>query len=186
MRVISGSCKGRVLKSVPGNQTRPTTDKVKESIFNMIGPYFHGGVALDLFAGSGGVGIEALSRGMDKAIFVDRHPKAIQTIKQNVSLCKLEDKSEIYRNDAFRALKALIKRQLTFDCVFLDPPYKQQELEKILHILDNEQLVNENGFVVCEHEANVQLPNEVGQFQVIKKETYGIIGITIFQRSAQQ
>ncbi|MDG0961887.1 RsmD family RNA methyltransferase, partial [Bacillus paranthracis] len=78
MRVVSGKCKGHPLKAVPGNTTRPTTDKVKESIFNMIGPYFDGGVALDLFGGSGGLGIEAISRGIDKAIFVDRDNKAIK------------------------------------------------------------------------------------------------------------
>ena len=72
MRVISGTCKGRQLKAVPGSRTRPTTDKVKETIFNMIGPYFNGGLGLDLFAGSGGLGIEAISRGLDKVIFVDQ------------------------------------------------------------------------------------------------------------------
>ena len=80
MRVVSGKCKGHPLKAVPGSSTRPTTDKVKESIFNIIGPYFEGGQALDLFAGSGGLGIEALSRGMDKAIFVDREYKAVATV----------------------------------------------------------------------------------------------------------
>ncbi len=77
MRVVSGSCKGKALQAVPGNSTRPTTDKVKEAMFNMIGPYFEGGIGLDLFAGSGGLGIEALSRGLDKMIFVDRDGKAI-------------------------------------------------------------------------------------------------------------
>ena len=81
MRVVSGTAKEEHLKAVPGNATRPTTDKVKEAMFNMIGPYFDGGIGLDLFAGSGGLGIEALSRGMDKVIFVDRDDKAIQTIQ---------------------------------------------------------------------------------------------------------
>ena len=89
MRVVSGICKGRALKAVPGNTTRPTTDKVKEALFNMIGPYFEGGIGLDLFAGSGGLGIEALSRGLDKVIFIDRDGKAIQTIHENIKTCKL-------------------------------------------------------------------------------------------------
>ena len=90
MRVVSGVCKGRPLKAVPGNTTRPTTDKVKEALFNMIGPYFEGGIGLDLFAGSGGLGLEALSRGLDKVVFVDRDTKAIQTIHENIQACKME------------------------------------------------------------------------------------------------
>ena len=109
MRVVSGNCKGKALKAVPGNSTRPTTDKVKEAMFNMIGPYFDGGIGLDLFAGSGGLGIEALSRGLDKMIFVDRDGKAIHTIRDNIHSCGFDDRVEIYRNDAERAIKALIK-----------------------------------------------------------------------------
>ena len=109
MRVISGTRKGRTLKAVPGQSTRPTTDKVKESIFNMIGPYFDGGWALDLFAGSGGLGIEALSRGFDHCIFVDRDIKAIQTIKGNLNQLSLMDQSEVFRNEAKRALAAVVK-----------------------------------------------------------------------------
>ncbi len=109
MRVVSGICKGKALKAVPGNTTRPTTDKVKEAMFNMIGPYFDGGIGLDLFAGSGGLGIEALSRGLDKMIFVDRDGKAIHTIRENIHSCGFDDQVEIYRNDAERAIKALIK-----------------------------------------------------------------------------
>ncbi len=127
MRVVSGKCKGHPLKAVPGNTTRPTTDKVKESIFNMIGPYFDGGVALDLFGGSGGLGIEAISRGIDKAIFVDRDNKAIKVIHQNLESCRIQEQAEVYRNDAERAIKALIKREISFDLILIDPPYKDQK-----------------------------------------------------------
>ena len=127
MRVVSGKCKGHPLKAVPGNTTRPTTDKVKESIFNMIG-YFDGGIALDLFGGSGGLGIEALSRGIDKAIFVDRDSKAIKVIHQNLESCRVQEQAEVYRNDAERAVKALIKREMSFDLILIDPPYKEQKL----------------------------------------------------------
>ena len=128
MRVVSGKCKGHPLKAVPGNTTRPTTDKVKESIFNMIYPYFDGGIALDLFGGSGGLGIEALSRGIDKAIFVDRDSKAIKVIHQNLESCRVQEQAEVYRNDAERAVKALIKREMSFDLILIDPPYKEQKL----------------------------------------------------------
>ena len=122
MRVVAGSLKGRSIKAVKGTNTRPTTDKVKESIFNIIGPYFDGGMALDLFGGSGNLGIESLSRGIDKVIFVDKEGIAINTIKENVKELRLEDRVEIYRNDAFRALKALVKREIQFDLILLDPP----------------------------------------------------------------
>src|SRR6476620_7456044 len=102
MRIISGNKKGLPLKAVPGKGTRPTTDKVKESIFNMIGPYFDGGNGLDLYAGSGGLGIEGLSRGLDSVIFVDQDKKAIQTIHDNLTFTKLDGMAEVYRTEADR------------------------------------------------------------------------------------
>jgi 16S rRNA (guanine966-N2)-methyltransferase len=182
MRVVSGICKGRPLKAVPGNTTRPTTDKVKEALFNMIGPYFQGGIGLDLFAGSGGLGLEALSRGLDKVIFIDRDIKAIQTIHENIKACKFEEKAEVYRNDADRALKALIKRELQFDYIFLDPPYKLQQLVSLMEKMDEQKLINKGGVIVCEHSHTVQLPGKVGEFIQIKHEEYGIIAVTIYSR----
>ncbi len=181
MRVISGTRKGKILKAVPGSSTRPTTDKVKEAIFNIIGPYFDGGVGLDLFAGSGGLGIEALSRGAERVIFVDRDGKAIQTIHENVKTCELEDFVEIFRNDAERALKAVIKRELAFQFIFLDPPYKKQQLLKLLEWIEREQLLVPNGTIICEHGSDIQLPETVGKLGVRKHEKYGIIAITIYE-----
>ena len=180
MRVVSGICKGRPLKAVPGNTTRPTTDKVKEALFNMIGPYFEGGLGLDLFAGSGGLGLEALSRGVEKVIFVDRDAKAIQTIHENIQACKMEDKAEVYRNDAERALKAIKKRELTVDLLLLDPPYKAQKLKALIETVSEENLLAKTGIIVAEHSHDVQLDNEIGLFEKIKSETYGIIGVSIY------
>jgi 16S rRNA (guanine966-N2)-methyltransferase len=180
MRVVSGNIKGHRLKAVPGNSTRPTTDKVKEAMFNMIGPYFNGGLALDLFAGSGGLGIEGLSRGLEKVIFVDLDRKAIQTINDNIQACGLEDKSEVYRNEASRALKAIKKRDLRFDYIYLDPPYKKQQLVKLLEMIDQNLLLEENGLIVCEHGVETQLPTNIGKLQQIRYEEYGIIGIAIY------
>jgi 16S rRNA (guanine966-N2)-methyltransferase len=180
MRVVSGTCKGRILKAVPGSSTRPTTDKVKESIFNIIGPYFDGGLGLDLFAGSGALGIEALSRGLSKVIFVDKDGKAIHTIHDNIKSCGLEGQAEVYRNDAERALRAIMKRGLVFDFIFLDPPYKKQQLQKILEIIDKENLLSKNGAIICEHSADVHLPEKAGNLIRKKHEQYGIIGVSIF------
>ena len=171
------------MKAVPGNTTRPTTDKVKEALFNMIGPYFDGGIGLDLFAGSGGLGLEALSRGLDKVIFIDRESKAIQVIQENIKTCKFEEQAEVYRNDADRALKALIKRDLCFDYIFLDPPYKKQQLVSLLEKMDKHDIVKKDGIVVCEHSFDVELPESMGRFSQIKHEKYGIIAISIYIRS---
>lgn len=182
MRVVSGNFKGKGLKAVPGSTTRPTTDKVKEAMFNMIGPYFDGGNGLDLFAGSGGLGIEALSRGLDHMIFVDRDGKAIGTIRENIHCCGLDDKVEIYRNDALRAMKAIMKRKITFNYIFLDPPYKQQQLIKLLELIHEHQLLSSPGVIVCEHSSDIELPQNVGNLVKIKSEKYGIIAITLYTR----
>ncbi|MGG3562034.1 16S rRNA (guanine(966)-N(2))-methyltransferase RsmD [Neobacillus rhizosphaerae] len=186
MRVVSGTCKGRPLKAVPGNTTRPTTDKVKEALFNMIGPYFDGGIGLDLFAGSGGLGLEALSRGLERVIFIDRESKAIQVINENIRACKFEEQTEVYRNDADRALKALIKREINFDYIFLDPPYKKQQLVNLMEKMDQQNVVKTNGIIVCEHSFDVELPQSVGQLTQIKHEKYGMIAVTIYSRQTSE
>lgn len=180
MRVVSGQCKGRPLKAVPGVSTRPTTDKVKESIFNIIGPYFEGGVALDLFAGSGGLGIEALSRGIERAVFVDREYKAVTTVRGNLQACNYLDRAEVYKNDSERALKALIKREMTFDLIFLDPPYKKQKLVDLLTVIADNNLITSNGIIVCEHSDDVELPEQISTLSKWRHENYGIISISIY------
>jgi 16S rRNA (guanine966-N2)-methyltransferase len=180
MRVVSGTRKGKSLKAVPGSSTRPTTDKVKEAIFNIIGPYFDGGIGLDLFAGSGGLGIEALSRGAEKVIFVDRDRKAVQTIHENINTCEFEEKAEVYRNDSDRALKAILKRDLAFDLIFLDPPYMKQQLIKLLEVIDSGNLLANGGTILCEHSADVHLPESIGRFIQRKHENYGVISISIY------
>lgn len=181
MRVVSGDKKGLSLKAVPGTTTRPTTDKVKEAIFNMIGPYFDGGIGLDLFGGSGGLGIEALSRGLQSMIFVDRDGKAIRTIKENLNSCKLTDRAEVYRNDAERALKAIEKRELHFDLIMLDPPYKAQKLLHLMEEIQKRHLLKEEGIIMAEHENNVELPEVIGKLHRVKKEVYGLTVISIYK-----
>lgn len=182
MRVVSGRYKGRTLKAVPGNTTRPTTDKVKESIFNMIGPYYSGGTTLDLFGGSGGLGIEALSRGMEKAIFVDRDKFAITTIHQNIESCGIDkEQVEIYRNDAERALKAIVKRELSFDLVLLDPPYKDQKLIDLITFIDEKGILKQDGLIMTEHSNDVTLPNEIGNLVLTRQEIYGLTVISIYR-----
>lgn len=184
MRVISGSAKGRPLKSVPGNGTRPTTDKVKEALFSMIGPYFDGGSALDLYAGTGGLGIEALSRGMEAAVFVDMEQKAIDTVRANLKAARLEAQAEVYRNDAGRALGALEKRGRAFDLVFLDPPYRMKHGDELMAALAAKQLLKPEAIVVLEHESGYAYPEDIAGFSRMKQSVYGEVTISIYQYEA--
>ncbi|KIL47604.1 16S rRNA (guanine(966)-N(2))-methyltransferase RsmD [Jeotgalibacillus campisalis] len=183
MRIISGEKKGIQLKAVPGLNTRPTTDKVKESIFNMIGPYFDGGIGLDLFAGSGSLGLEGLSRGLEKVVFIDRDRDAIHTIKSNIERCHYIEHSEVFRNEAERALKAVSKRGIQFSCIFLDPPYKLQKLVSLLEKIERDKLLTQDGIIMCEHDAEVELPEAIGTLVCSRKETYGTTAITIYKHA---
>lgn len=132
MRVVSGNYGGRPLKTLAGKTTRPTTDKVKGAIFNMIGPYFEGGRVLDLFAGSGSLAIEAISRGMDHAILVEKDRAAQQVILENIKMTKESEKFQLLKMSAERVLSNLSE---TFDLVLLDPPYAKEQIVENLELL---------------------------------------------------
>ncbi|AWB46865.1 16S rRNA (guanine(966)-N(2))-methyltransferase RsmD [Paenibacillus sp. CAA11] len=186
MRVISGSARGRTLKAVPGSGTRPTTDKVKEAIFSMIGPYFDGGIVLDLFAGTGGLGIEALSRGMDRSVFVDLEYKSIEVIRANLTATGLADQAEVYKNDAERALKALGKKELLFDLIFLDPPYRMKHGDKLMLKMEELGIVAPEATVVLEYESSYQYSEQIGGFEEIRKAEYGETAVSIYRYLKQQ
>jgi 16S rRNA (guanine(966)-N(2))-methyltransferase RsmD len=153
---------------------------VKEALFSMIGPYFDGGAALDLFAGTGGLGIEALSRGMERAIFVDMDVKSIDVVRHNLQAAGLSDMAEVYRNDAFRALKALAKREVAFDLVFLDPPYRLKIIGDLLESLQELGLLRDQAVVVIEHDAKDRHEVPVGRLQPRRRADYGDTAITLF------
>lgn len=181
MRVISGEFRGRKLKSLPGDNTRPTTDKVKESIFNMIGPYFDGGQCLDLFAGSGGLAIEAISRGMAHAYLVDRSYPAIQVIKENIAITKAESQFTLWKMTAEGAIRQLAEANQQFDLVLLDPPYAKQQIFKQLTELVAADLIAEQGIVVCETDKAVELPEEIAEkLYQVRRQNYGITAVTIY------
>lgn len=183
MRVISGSRKGQVIQAVPGKSTRPTTDKVKEALFNLIGqPFFEGGYGLDLYAGTGSLGIEALSRGFEHMIFVDQHPLAIRIIKQNIKKLHFEKQSEIYKNDAHRALKALKNRSIQFNMIFLDPPYARGKIVDQLTFIDEAQMLFPQGIVIVEASKESVFPERVGAMHLLKHQIYGETTLTIYIR----
>ncbi|MBO9607946.1 MAG: 16S rRNA (guanine(966)-N(2))-methyltransferase RsmD [Paenibacillaceae bacterium] len=181
MRVISGTAKGRPLKAVPGMGTRPTTDKVKEAVFSMIGPYFDGGQTLDLFAGTGGLGIEALSRGMERAVFIDIEKTSIGVIRHNLQATGLEQRAEVYRNEASRAIAALSKREIRFDLVFLDPPYKLRTVDQLMQKLQEADLLAPNACVVAEHDTETTYSDTVGGLACVRRSVYGETAITVYR-----
>ncbi len=182
MRVIAGEYKGRQLKSLAGSNTRPTSDKIKESIFHILGPFFEGGACLDLFAGSGSLGIEAISRGMDSVVFVEKSSAAIRVIHNNVDLLKMRTFSEIYKIDASRALHILSKKKLQFDLIFLDPPYEKGDYEKIIHRIVEGNILSSLGRIYIEHSPEKELIfNDEKLDTVYEKKYNATTSITILQ-----
>ena len=179
MRIISGSYGGRPLKTLEGKTTRPTSDKVRGAIFNMIGPYFSGGRVLDLFAGSGGLAIEAVSRGMDTAVLVEKNRKAQAIVEANIKMTKEEDKFQLLKMEAARALERLSGK---FDLVFLDPPYAKEEIVKNIEELCQQKLLSEDVMVVCETDKSVELPEEIAELGIWKQKIYGISKVTVYVR----
>lgn len=178
MRVISGEFGGRKLKSLSGNVTRPTTDKVKESIFNIIGPYFDGGICIDLYAGSGGLSIEAVSRGMDKAILFERNRKAQQIILENIAITKQPEKFELVRGDSKVSRSRL---DTAVDLIFFDPPYHQQTIVKDIEHLLQLDIMKSSTIIVCETDATVVLPENIAQVKQFKRNVYGTIAVTFYE-----
>lgn len=179
MRIVSGSYGGRPLKTLDGKTTRPTSDKVRGAMFNMIGPYFEGGSVLDLYAGSGGLSIEAVSRGMDRAVLVERDRKAQAIVRENIAMTKEEEKFCLL---AIEARQALSQVEGPFDLVFLDPPYADQEIEAMITELCQRGLLSEDVMVVCETDKAVALPEEIAELGIWKEKIYGISKVTVYVR----
>jgi len=161
--------------------TRPTTDKVKEAIFSMIGPYFDGGMVLDLFAGAGGLGIEAISRGIERGIFIDIERASVDVIRNNLQTTGLMEQAEIYRNSAEQALKVLHRRELKFTLVFLDPPYRMKNMNEMLVHLEERALLVPEAKVVLEHDSQTHYDDQIGDFTCLRKSEYGETTISIYE-----
>ncbi|OUM88303.1 MAG: 16S rRNA (guanine(966)-N(2))-methyltransferase RsmD [Bacillus thermozeamaize] len=186
MRVIAGEFRGRNLKSVPGRHVRPTSDKVKGAMFNMIGPFFEGGRGLDLFAGTGALGIEALSRGLEQVVFVDHSRQSIRVIQTNLRMLGLEGQAEVYQMGAEEAVSFLAERNRRFDLVFLDPPYmstRESLAPAWLTQLAQGRLLAQAAKVVLEHDARVSFPDRLGVLEKVKERRYGNTTLTIFEHT---
>ena len=160
MRVISGIAKGKRLKAPSGLATRPITDMVKEALFNIWGQKVVEAKILDLFAGSGSVGIEALSRGAREAVFIDNSTAAVKSIKENLSNCRFEKGYEVYRNDVFKALQRLERQGRQFDLIYIDPPFTKDGLfYSTMEALAETSLLTPDGMVVIRTPRKKQMPS---------------------------
>ncbi len=176
MRVITGSARGRRLETLEGEDVRPTTDRVKEAVFSIIQFETEGRAFLDLFAGSGQMGVEALSRGAESACFVDNSKKSVETVKRNLNTVKLEDKARVFQMDYRSFLSANSK---SFDIVFLDPPYKTGALQESLELVT--PAVKDTGVIIAEHPADDEILSQYGDFTLDRQYRYGKIKITTFR-----
>lgn len=179
MKIVSGTYGGRPLKTLEGKTTRPTSDKVRGAMFNMIGPYFDGGRVLDLYAGSGGLSIEAVSRGMEQAVLVEKDRRAQGIIASNIQMTKESHKFQLLKMEAHQALNQL---QGTFDLIFLDPPYAKEQIVADIEALAERGLLGEEVMVVCETDKAVDLPEEVACLGIWKEKIYGISKVTVYVR----
>ncbi|MDR6227257.1 16S rRNA (guanine(966)-N(2))-methyltransferase RsmD [Desmospora profundinema] len=181
MRIIAGKGKGKRLKTVSGFHVRPTTDRVKESVFQVIGPYLEGGWVLDLFAGSGSLGLEALSRGADHAVFVDQSGASLRVVRENLRITGFEGQAEVYRRDARAALRALTKREARFRYIFLDPPYREPILTEVLQQIAQDGLLEPLGTVVAERASDTPLNPCYGKLTRVRSLEFGDIAVDLYQ-----
>lgn len=175
MRIISGKYKSKKIETLKSNDTRPTTDKVRENIFNILGTI--DGSVLDLFAGSGALGIEALSRGASEALFIDGAKDAVKVLYANTE--EMDEDIQIFRNDYLRALKALKKRERQFDYIFVDPPYNKGLIDKVLVAILSCDVLKNDGTVIVESSKDEDY--NVGPLVSVKDVDYGTVRVNILR-----
>ena len=186
MRITGGQVKGRLLASPKGLNIRPTTDKVREAIFNIIGQDLSGQNILDLFAGTGSFGLEALSRGAKRALFIDNFKKSINLIKKNRDLCNFEDSVVILRGDLKKGIhkfRPFLKDY--FDLAFLDPPYRKNLVPLLLKELSGGNILSTGSRVIAESSKTEMLPASIGLLEMVDIRLYGDTRISIYANKAE-
>lgn len=190
MRVITGTAKGRPLKTVKGRDVRPTADRVKESLFNVLAGRVAGADFLDLFAGSGAVGIEALSRGARSCLFVELMTSHLKVVEENLAATGLNDRAEMLRRDARAGAADLGKRGRRFDLIFVDPPYGQDLVPQSLEAIAANRLLSDDGWVICEHHKKDSVPDTVpvpvvaGGLTKFRELVFGEIVLSLYMRTS--
>lgn len=180
LRVIGGEAKGKIIKTLRGMEVRPTSDLVREALFAILGPRVEGTVFLDLFAGSGAVGIEALSRGAREAIFVDQSPRCIKILKENLIHTGYEGKSRIYKLDSIRFLGSSRLPPGSVDLVFIDPPYGGDLASKVLNLIDAKGIMTKGGWVIVEHFHKTKLVEFFSNLKFFKERRFGATQLSFY------
>lgn len=183
MRIVAGEFRGRRILSPRGRKIRPTTDRVREAIFSIIADRLPGARVLDLFAGTGALGLEALSRGAAQAVFVDENREAVRLMRQNIALCGAQERARVIQGSVHRAMRVLaaeLSGRDVFDLVFMDPPYGKGQVEgALLRVAD---IVKPTALVIVEHSSKDALPTELERWQKTAERKYGDTKVSIFQR----
>lgn len=184
MRISAGEHRGRRLKGPKGTRTRPTSDLLRQAVFNVLGPRIQGARVLDLFAGTGSVGLDALSRGASTATFVEGDRRAVGTLRSNLESLNLAAHARVVTGDALRALKRLQAAGETFDCIFLDPPYAGDLAARCIEMLAPGTLLSDNGALVAQAFHKARLPDRAGLLRRIWHRRYGESSLTLYAKEA--
>jgi len=177
MRVIAGIAGGIPLKSIKSSDVRPTLDRVKEAVFNMIAYYISDSEVLDLFAGFGGIGIEALSRGAAHADFVEINRRHNKVIKENIEKCSLDENASIFQNDVYQYLESCSKK---YDLIFMDPPYQNKMIKDVIESILRKNILKKDALIITERSSD-EKPEDFEELEMIKNKNYGNSLITIYK-----
>ena len=182
MRVIAGEFKGRKLTGLNGMQIRPTSDRIREALFNILAQKINNAVVLDLFAGTGAFGIEALSRGAAKSYFIDKSIESVQIINQNIELCNIKEIAEVFEHDVCTALVPKILFEQKFDIIFMDPPYNKEFIPGILENIDLLSIMHDKSTIIVEHSLKENNLEKVSGLDLYDKRIYGKTLISFFRK----
>ncbi|HUO35470.1 MAG TPA: 16S rRNA (guanine(966)-N(2))-methyltransferase RsmD [Candidatus Acidoferrum sp.] len=185
MRVIAGKFRSRRLKGPKSLRLRPTSDRLRETLFNIIGPAVDGSLFVDLFAGTGAIGIEALSRGAREVFFAESHAASANLIRENLTALDVREGALVMEHDALRALENLASRHLLADFIFLDPPYAESDEHlRILEFLDSSHLVAPYGLVIVEHHGKTALPERLDRLERVRLLEQGDASLSFYRLAA--
>lgn len=185
MRIIAGEAKNRIINTKKGTSTRPTLSNVREALFSIIAPAISGARFLDLFSGSGIIALEALSRGANKAIMIEKDSESLKIIIENINSLGYENKSRAYRNDALSALNILGRKEEKFDIIFMDPPYDMEICTKVLKSIEKNNLLSKDGLVICEHYFAEKMEDKIGKFKKINEKDYRKKVLSFYKENAE-
>ena len=191
MRIVAGKYRSRILKSLKGNALRPTSDRLRETLFNVLGTNVAGSRFLDVFAGTGAVGIEAISRGATQVVFIENHAPAATLIRRNLDSLEIQNGAQILLFDALRGLEKIAARHkptdAPFDFVFVDPPYAEKEqYDRVLGFLGAASFLSEGSLVIAEHRRSHELPQRIGRLMQTRILRQGDAALSFFEHRAAE